>query len=277
MNGPFDSSPSRWRSYRHVDATEDPGSFAHQLEQIASVGFVAHEKRRSLELLRLTAGARVLDVGCGTGVDLAALAEAAGPQGHVVGLERSAALLEAARGRGGERAGPVELVQGDACALPFADREFDGCRADRTLQHVEQPEAALAEMVRVTGAGGRVVVSESRWGLVAPALDQALTDRVLGLLASEAAAADWLGHRLPAMFERAGLGEVEAIDADYSALEREELFAFTRLRESVADAAGRGAVDEVQAGGWLGRLDELVSQGEAFAVVVIRHVAGTRQ
>jgi hypothetical protein len=45
----------------------------------------------------------------------------------------------------------------------------------------------------------------------------------------------------------------------------------------VAEAVGRGALDEARAGGWLTRLEELVGQGEAFAVVVIRHVAGTRQ
>ena len=276
-SGPVDSSPSRWRSYRHVDATEDPGSFANQLEQIASVAFVAREKRRSLELLGLAAGASVLDVGCGSGVDLAALAQRVGSGGRVVGLERSGALIEAARAQGRERAGPIELVQGDACALPFAEAEFDACRADRTLQHVEQPEAALAEMVRVTRAGGRVVVTESRWGLVAPDLDQELTSRVLRLLAREAAPRDWLGHRLPGMFEQAGLVEVKTIGGDYSATQPEELFAFTHLRESVAEAIRRGAVEEAKAVGWLNRLEELAARGEAFAVVVILHVAGARQ
>jgi ribosomal protein S18 acetylase RimI-like enzyme len=142
---PVATSPSRWRSYRDVDAAPDPGSLADQLDDLASVPFVAAEKRRSVELLELCQGAAVLDVGCGTGSELARLVDSVGPSGRVVGLERSAALLAAARGRGraGAEVGPIELVLGDAGALPFAAGEFDACRADRTLQHVERPEVAV--------------------------------------------------------------------------------------------------------------------------------------
>ena len=270
---PVGPAPTRWRSYRHVDAAEDPGRLANHLERIASVGFVAHEKRRALELLELAAGTRVLDVGCGTGPELAWLAAMVGPGGKVVGLERSTALIAAARGRTAARAGglepehAIELVQGDACALPFGDAAFDGCRADRTLQHVEDPDRALAEMIRVVRPGGRVVVSESRWGLVAPALDQATTDGVLARLAGEEAPADWLGHRLPAMFERAGLDTVRSLRADYTASEHGEFFAFTGLDDPPDDAAGRA---------WLAQLDALVRGGEAFAMVLFLHVAGAK-
>jgi ubiquinone/menaquinone biosynthesis C-methylase UbiE len=94
---------SRWRSYSDVDAAGDPRSLGGQLDDIASVPFVAAEKARSIELLGLARGLSVLDVGCGTGPELHELAEIVGPGGRVVGLDRSAALLEVARrskGRG---------------------------------------------------------------------------------------------------------------------------------------------------------------------------------
>jgi mycothiol synthase len=271
---PVASSPSRWRSYRDADAAADPRSLTAQLDDLASVPFVADEKRRSLELLALEAGAAVLDVGCGTGPELSLLAELVGPSGRVVGLERSAAMLDAARRR--RRAGtmPIELVQGDAGALPFGGGEFDACRADRTLQHVEVPAVAVQEMVRVTRPEGRVVVTESRWGLVAPDLDQALTDRVLGTMASEAQPADWLGYRLPAMFEQAGLTDLVTVSADYTASEPDDFFRFTRLRGAAADAVRGGVLGEEEAQGWLAALDDLLARADAFAVVVILHVAG---
>jgi len=270
------ASPSRWRSYRDVDAAADPASLADQLDDLASVPFVAAEKRRSLQLLELASGAAVLDVGCGTGPELLALAEIVGPEGRVVGLERSAALLAAASRRGPAAGGRVQLIHGDASALPFAAGEFDASRADRTLQHVDRPDLALREMVRVTRPGGRVVVTESRWGLVAPELDQALTDRVLGTMASEAEPAEWLGYRLPAMLEQVGLADVASVSADYTATEPDDFFRFTRLRASAADAVRAGALGEEEARAWLSSLDGLLARGDAFAMVLILHVAAVR-
>lgn len=272
---PIASEPSRWRCYRDVDAATDTEALGRELDQIASAAFMAAEKARSLELLALKPGARVLDVGCGTGLELEALAQIVGPGGQVVGLERSSALIAQARARGRDRMSPVELVQGDAGDLPFADGEFDACRADRTLQHVDDPTGALAEIVRVTRAGGRVVVTESRWGLVAPSLDERLTDRVLGLLATGSEQADWIGHRLPAIFEAAGMSDVESLRSDYTVSEAEDFFAFTQLRSAAARAAGQGALSSEEASDWLGRLEELVARGEAFAMVLILHVAGS--
>jgi mycothiol synthase len=269
-------SASRWRAYRHVDTAQDPGSLGDELEDIAAVPFVAAEKRRSLQLLGLSPGDSVLDVGCGTGPELGPLAATVGRDGRVVGLERSGALIAQARERGRDHRGRVELVQGDARALPFDDAQFDACRADRTLQHLDRPESALAEMVRVTRPGGRVVATESRWGLVAPSLDQRLTDRVLGLVATHAEQAGWIGYRLSAMFEQAGLIDVQSTSTDYTAAEREEFFRFTRLRSAAVQAARTGALSEDQAGAWLGQLDDLVARGDAFAMVLVLHVGGTK-
>lgn len=268
--------PSRWRSYRDVDAAGDPGSLGDQLDHIAAVPFVAAEKLRSLALLELARGASVLDVGCGTGSELAPLAEIVGPGGRVVGLDGSTALLGAARERGLEAQGPIELACGDASALPFGDAEFDACRADRTLQHVPRPQAALAEMVRVTRPSGRVVVTESRWGLVAPDLDERLTDAVLALTAPGAQRAGWIGGRLPAMFEHGGLAGVRSLTSDRTVSEHDEFFRFTNLDRSAEDAARAGSLTAAQATAWLERLSDLLTRGEAFAMVLVVHVAGAK-
>jgi SAM-dependent methyltransferase len=52
------------------------------------------------------------------------------------------------------------IVLGDAQALPFRDEVFEGTRADRVIQHLEDPGAVLGEMVRVTRSNGRVVIAD---------------------------------------------------------------------------------------------------------------------
>lgn len=267
---------SRWRSYRDVDAAGDPGSLGGQLDDIASVPFVAAEKARSLELLGLTRGGSVLDVGCGTGSELERMADIVGPGGRVVGLDRSAALLGVARERQRDGLGRIELVLGDAGALPFGDGEFDACRADRTLQHVASPEPALGEMVRVTGPSGRVVVTESRWGLVAPSLDPEITDAILELSATGSEQADWVGYRLPTLFERAGLREVRSISNDDTVCEHDEFLRFTHLGASADSAARAGVLTHEQAASWVECLSDLLRRGDAFAMVLVLHVTGVR-
>jgi SAM-dependent methyltransferase len=78
----------------------------------------------------------------------------------VVGIDTSSRAVAQARGRTGHTEG-ISFEQADVTALPFADARFDGSRSDRTLLHVPQPELALAELVRVTRPGGRVVISET--------------------------------------------------------------------------------------------------------------------
>ncbi len=119
----------------------------------------------SLAALRLRGGERILDVGAGLGQMARAMARAAGPNGRVVGIERSAEQLREAqrraRAEGEERL--VDLRQGDARALPLAEAErgsFDLAHARFLLEHVPDPEAVVRQMVLAVKPGGRVVLAD---------------------------------------------------------------------------------------------------------------------
>jgi demethylmenaquinone methyltransferase / 2-methoxy-6-polyprenyl-1,4-benzoquinol methylase len=106
-------------------------------------------------------GQRVLDVATGTGLVARALAERYGCR--VVGLDQSAPML--ARARATVAADPalsglIELVEGEAEALPFGDREFDHLTFTYLLRYVDDPAATLAELARVVKPGGRVACLE---------------------------------------------------------------------------------------------------------------------
>ncbi|MBW2062198.1 MAG: class I SAM-dependent methyltransferase [Deltaproteobacteria bacterium] len=110
----------------------------------------ALQKGLVLRLVRPQARERLLDVGCGTGLYLEVFYE----QGlNVTGLEPSAVMLDLARKRMGHRAA---LVPGRAENLPFEDNEFDVVILITCLEFLDDPEAALAEAMRV--AQSRVFV-----------------------------------------------------------------------------------------------------------------------
>jgi ubiquinone/menaquinone biosynthesis C-methylase UbiE len=94
-------------------------------------------------------GAEVLEVGCGTGLILGRAARFAG---SAWGLDLSAGMLAKARGRG------LNVVQGSATDLPFADERFDVTYSFKVLAHVERIQEALGEMARVTRSGGYLLL-----------------------------------------------------------------------------------------------------------------------
>lgn len=111
----------------------------------------------------LTAGERVLDVACGTGLMSFAAAQAVGATGHVVGIDLSGRMIEAARRVGREQQHPnVELLRMDAEALEFGDARFDVVLCSLGLMYLPDPERALREMRRVLRPGGRVALAV--WG-----------------------------------------------------------------------------------------------------------------
>lgn len=97
------------------------------------------------------AGARVLDIGCGTGFTLTQLPK--GAQG--VGLDFSATALELAA----RRATGASLVRGSAYELPFEDSSFDAVMALDVLEHLEDDALAAREMRRVLKPDGVAIVT----------------------------------------------------------------------------------------------------------------------
>ncbi|HXR12274.1 MAG TPA: class I SAM-dependent methyltransferase [Gaiellaceae bacterium] len=104
---------------------------------------------------------RVLDVACGTAAVSIELAQAT-PARTVIGVDQSPEMLAAGRARI-ERAGladRIELREGRAESLPFADGEFDALTFTYLLRYVDDPEATMRELARVVAPGGTIAMLE---------------------------------------------------------------------------------------------------------------------
>jgi SAM-dependent methyltransferase len=140
-----------------------PASYAAWRRSVLGRITDALEERLLLDQIGAVAGLRVLDVGCGDGA-LATRLAAAGAV--VTGLDASAAMLGAARRRAKNAKVRLDLVRGDAAALPFADASFDRVLSVATLCFSADPARTIGEMARVLKPGGRLVLGElARWSL----------------------------------------------------------------------------------------------------------------
>ena len=109
---------------------------------------------QAIERMGIKAGERVLEVGVGTGINLALYPREA----NITGIDFSSSMLERARERAAKKnASPVRLLQMDAADLKFADDSFDIVYAPYLISVVPDPVQVAQEMRRVCRPGGRIV------------------------------------------------------------------------------------------------------------------------
>jgi SAM-dependent methyltransferase len=151
-------------------------------------------------------GQRVLDVGCGPGALTAELVERIGPEG-VSAVDPSASFVAAAR----MRHPGVDVQEGPAEALPFADDTFDAALAQLVVHFMTDPVAGLREMTRVSRDGG--IVAACVWdfggdrGPLGP-FWEAVRETDSNAVDESNLAGARQGH-LRELFETAGVSQVE--------------------------------------------------------------------
>ncbi|MER7107270.1 class I SAM-dependent methyltransferase [Streptomyces sp. NPDC000229] len=104
----------------------------------------------------LSPGDAVLDAGCGTGRALPPLREAVGPEGTVIGLDLTPAMLAAAARAGRDGSGALMLA--DVGRLPLRDGVLDAVFGAGLVSHLPRPAEDLRELARVVRPGGRLAL-----------------------------------------------------------------------------------------------------------------------
>jgi ubiquinone/menaquinone biosynthesis C-methylase UbiE len=129
----------------------------------ASLGRDPVYREAACRALRLAPGERVLDLGCGTGLDFTWLCPAVGPAGRVIGVDLSRAMLAAARRRA-RAAGwtNVRLVQAEGGRFRLAPGRLDAALSTYALTTIPDWPAALDAMAAALRPGGRVVILDDR-------------------------------------------------------------------------------------------------------------------
>jgi ubiquinone/menaquinone biosynthesis C-methylase UbiE len=249
-------------AFRDVDATTQPATHVRYLQTVSALEQAQAYKRRSIDMLDIHPGARVLDVGCGVGDEVRLMAQRVGRDGRAVGIDSSAVMIAEAQKRSEGLDLPVEFRVGDIHRLDYLDETFDGCRVDRVLQHLDDPQRALGELVRVAKPGAPIVAAEPDWETVVVDLpDRALVRKVTHILCDHLVRNAWIGRQLYRHFQRAELiGLVaEPIWATFtdSALARNLMFLdaaadYGREHSLLAESEAAAWSEQIQAVGMSG-------------------------
>ena len=191
--------------YVNPDAIPDAvlDAMKESLERRAATPQQAAALRAYLGEVDFPDGARVLDIGCGTGPQSRAIAAIPGV-GEVIGVDQLVPFLE--RGRELARDLPnVTFAQADARDLPFDDAGFDVVVLHTLLTHLPGPEGVLAEAHRMLRPGGSVAVYDGDFTTMSVALgDDDRLQAAIDAFVDGNVHDRWLVRRLPDMLRAAG-------------------------------------------------------------------------
>jgi demethylmenaquinone methyltransferase/2-methoxy-6-polyprenyl-1,4-benzoquinol methylase len=116
------------------------------------------QRRRAVQALRLRPGDTVIDMACGTGLNFSLLQEAVGPEGRIVGVDLTDAMLDQARGRIETNSwSNISLVQADAAEFDFP-AGIDAILSTYALTQVPECREVIAHGAAALSAGGRWAV-----------------------------------------------------------------------------------------------------------------------
>ena len=119
----------------------------------------ADDSLAQLQLVGLSEGMRALDVGAGTGAVARTMASLVGASGSVVALDQSENRLDVGRGLAAGIQN-LEFRQGDLYDTGFPSESLDLVWSRFVFEYLAEPEKALAELIRVTRVGGKIVLAD---------------------------------------------------------------------------------------------------------------------
>lgn len=230
-------------------------------------------RQAALEALRPAPGQRLLEAGCGAGDVARDLMARVQPGGSVLALDYSASTVAVAQRQ--HVGGPVEYRTGDVQALDLPDGSVDGVWCERVLQHLPDPDAAVAELARVTRSGGRVCLIDTDWeSLAFDGLRDDLYAEVRQAFSGQLDRSRSIGRSLRRRMHVAGLGGLTATPVTMSFDTPESAAVVVPLVDPVVPA-GVLAWPEGLRERWLADVARAGAAGEFLAVLTIWVVVGT--
>jgi SAM-dependent methyltransferase len=168
------------------------------------------------------------------------------------------------------------VVDADAQRLPFGAGTFDGCWIDRVLQHLDSPEQAVDELIRVTAPGGRVVLADPDYDTqVLDIADQQLGRRELLYRADHMLRHGTLAHRHAGLLAARGGTDIQVEAQTLVVRDAQTVDNVMGLRTWARLARDHGALPDSAVDAWTSQVDQAIADGRFLYAVTFFITAAT--
>jgi ubiquinone/menaquinone biosynthesis C-methylase UbiE len=228
---------------------------------------VVNQRLRTLNAMAISAGDKVIDIGCGTGLSLREFAIAVGPNGIALGLDPSQDMLNIAADRCSDLS-QVLVEQGTLETFDNSSSSFDAASLVQVLRYVKDVPSDLEHTHTLLIPGGRLAIIETDWnGTVLNSNFPEITQRILDAHDDDVPSAN-LPTKLIGLLKAAGFSaiNVEAIpllETSWS----EGTFTYSMFIKFAELAVKLEAITELEAKSWLDDLDSKNDSGKYFFCV----------
>lgn len=230
-------------------------------------------------------GHRVLDLGCGPGIDTIPLAQFVGSTGQVIGIDIDKQMINLANEKAKEAMVTDRVIHKhfEAESIPYNSDYFDSCHCERLLQHILEPERAISEMVRVTKPNGWIVISDtdhSTLTIDSPDID---IEWKLRRFHTELFKSGYIGRQLYRLFRQQNIRNSKVLIEDI-VVEIFPLFSteymLTRyialLDKTEKEAVATGTITDEELKRWHNNLEISNKEGIFFSSVIMVLIAGRK-
>ena len=262
--------------FTDVDRENSPENFVELLDLQQNMTFVQRYKQRAHTLLDIQSGQQILDAGAGTGEDAREMAAKVAPMGQVVGLDLSLVMVKTAQQRNQGTSLPVHFLQGDIQHLSFANNSFDRCYADRTFQHLPDPEQALSELIRITKPDGTLVIVDpdhETQVLDSPYVE--VTRRFIRFR-NDGMRQPGIAHHLYRLFKEAGLVDIQVVPMTRVTTDYETIRPVANYIEGMQEAQLNDVVTSDEAEQWIAAMEEAIQSGRFFHAITFFLTCGRK-
>jgi len=211
----------------NVNYLQDTGSFLKSLKQSSYNEFT-----------NINNGT-ILDLGCGTGMDVANLGKMV-PSAHIVGIDHDAQMLDKAKEQYAGQAN-IEFRHAEVFPLAYDDNSVDGVRAERLIQHLKAPEQVMAEVYRVLKPEAPLVIVETDWASLSFYNEHiAEAQGTIRYLTDEKVNNGWAARKLPAYMNACGFRNINVQVFPFVLQQLQDANTYLWIERIIAEAAEKG-------------------------------------